>query len=387
MSQLPSGSPFANANFHATTEKDRQMPRYEWKNPGLRTIKAAGLASLLAFASMGMVQAATVGWVFGNQPNATSPYTPDPAFSHNSAGGAITIVPLGTGSYEVEFTGLHSPTGMDDVQVGGPDTSGYCVAGGWSYSGSSVDARAFCFDANGNPVNSYFTLLYQERHGTFGSATRGLAFLFADQPTTASYTPNRVYQYNSTGGANTIVRTGTGNYTATIPGLDAMHSDVQVTAVGGIALRCKVQGWSGSSTSTRVHVLCFDSSGVAADEYYDLAYAVNDGFGSGASATDRGSWAWANKPNATDSYTPNTLIQYNGFATGKLTAKKTATGKYTVTVPGRISYNTRISLVTSHGGTNSYCNGTPTFPSLILCYGQGGVPLDTEFDMSLQTAD
>src|SRR5690349_18877060 len=65
------------------------------------------------------------------------------------------------------------------------------------------------------------------------ATTTGYAFLWADQPSTASYTPSTSFQGNSMGGTNTIVRNGTGDYTITLPGMAGNGGDggnVQVTA-------------------------------------------------------------------------------------------------------------------------------------------------------------
>jgi hypothetical protein len=68
----------------------------------------------------------------------------------------------------------------------------------------------------------------------------GWAYLLADQPTSSSYTPPLAYQFNSSGATNTVVRTGVGAYTATLPFLAAYTGHVQVTAYGTGSERCKV---------------------------------------------------------------------------------------------------------------------------------------------------
>jgi hypothetical protein len=233
-------------------------------------------------------------------------------------------------------------------------------------------------------------LLYQSRSGTFGSASAGLAFLWADEPTTASYTPELEYQYNSTGGTNTILRNSVGNYYATLPGFTGNGGDVQVTAYGAPA-RCKVGALGGGDAGAIVKVLCFDTSGVAADEEFDLAYAVKEPFGLTTASNSHGVWAWANRPNDTVSYEPPAPEQYNGFATGRLTAQKLGTGQYAVNIPGQLSYRSSTILATGYGMGADYCNTSNWVSNAtantvyVNCYKQGGMPVDAEFDMTLQT--
>src|SRR5262245_49816001 len=53
------------------------------------------------------------------------------------------------------------------------------------------------------------------------AATTGWAYLWANQPGPASYTPDLRYQYNSTGAANTVTTVGVGQYRVFLPNLGA----------------------------------------------------------------------------------------------------------------------------------------------------------------------
>ena len=366
--------------------------------PALRTLlgkAAGGLACALAVASAGAAQAATtsrIGWVWASNPTDTSPYTPDPSYSYNSAGGAITITRLGAGYYEVQFAKLSTGVVGGDVQATEYSGSGYCMASGWSFTtkGRVVTAYVNCYDASGNASDNTFTLLYQMHSGNIGNAGRGLAYLRADQPSTGSYTPTGALQYNSTGASNSIVRHSVGNYTATLPGLTRNGGSVQVTAfLGNAAARCKVSGLSSNSNATFVDVLCFNSSGQAADEAFDLAYSDRESFGHTNSATARGAYALTNKPLDKSSYTPTLAFQYNGFGTGNLAAIKDGKGIDTVSIPGDIAYSTSNVLVTSFDSTSNYCNVQNWSSSAIAinCYAQGGVPVDSKFYAAFQTAN
>jgi hypothetical protein len=355
----------------------------------VRALQAAGLACMLGLATAGAVQAAVqrVGWVWAYSPSATHPYKVTGSYVYNSTGGEVIVVPLGTGYYEVKFAGLYNGA-PSDVQVSAYSSSGYCTSSGWSSSSKSVVAYVSCYDASGNPANSYFTLLYQERSGNIGNNGKGLAFVWANSPTSASYTPSGGYSYNSTGGTNNITRNGTGSYTVNLPGLTTGGGDVQVTAYDAVA-RCKAGSWGQSGSGTYVNVYCFDSTGAAADEYFDLAYSDKESFGHTTSSSAKGVYAWANNPSPTKSYTMSPTFQYNGFTTGRLTANKYGTGEYTVTIPGSFGYDFSNVLVTGYSGSSNYCNivdwGSASVN--VACYSQGGTPTDSYFDLAFQTAN
>jgi hypothetical protein len=154
------------------------------------------------------------------------------------------------------------------------------------------------------------------------------------------------------------VRDRAGLSTIHIPFLASTQSDVQVTADTAASpttgAHCTVVSWvSDGASGTNVNVVC------SADTQFSLAYAVRAPFGLTASATSRGAWAWANNQGAFTLYTPAKNYQYNGFGTGYLTAQKTGTGRYTITIPGNLSYNHSSVLVTavsdSDGGGGPYC--------------------------------
>jgi len=363
-----------------------------------RMARAVGVAGLVALAAAGTAQAANrIGWVWGDQPASAVPYAPNVADSYNSTGGTITIFPLAVGVYKVEFGKLYDGA-PDDVQVTAYQSFGYCNTGGWTHSTkNAIDIYVNCFDASGKPANGFFTLLYQSRNVSFGTPSRGIAFLLADQPTNPSYSPNPLYQYNSTGGGNSIIRNSVGNYTATLPGLHAAGGDVQVTAVaqsvtggpGTTPSRCKVASWKNNVDATFINVLCFNSVGRPADELFDLVFAQKISFGLASSATSRGVYAWADQLHSLALYTPNTVFQYNGFATGPLTAQKIATGQYTVTIPGSTPYSKSNMLVTAFGTGNHYCNVLNWSGQTlkVACYLQGGGLVDAQFDLGFQTTN
>jgi hypothetical protein len=312
-------------------------------------------------------------------------------------GGGVNIDYLGTGSYEVELGII--PPGPDDFQVGSDVSNGFinCMTAGWSgvtphHKGGVVDVLVNCYDASGNPEDSSFSFLYQSRGESFGSAGKGIAFLLANEPTEASYTPDPDYQFNSTGATNAMVRNGTGSYTATIPGLTKKGGNVQVTADGSSFARCKVSDWSSDQSGTSVNVLCFDVTGAAADEMFTLAYTIGEPMGlwqTEHAHGDIGTYVWADKPDKTKVYAPPRAYNYNGFGTGSLTVQRTAAGVYDVTFPDEQPYTPASALVTANGSVNTSCivnNGGDGYdPTEVLCFDQSGNSTDSAFSVLVQT--
>lgn len=308
--------------------------------------------------------------------------------------GVTGITQLGTGSYQITMSRLYAP-GPSDLQISseGSTPPFSCMTSGWSNGyNETVDALVNCYDLNGNPADANFSFLYQSRDASFGSSDKGIAFLWADQPTEASYTPNLGYQYNSTGATNTMVRNATGSYTALLPGLTKKGGNVQVTAYGNGPARCVTSGWSSSGAGTSVNVLCFDGTGAAADEMFTLAYTIGEPLGlfSTRRLGDTGAYAWADKPANTKTYKPARAYNYNGFKTGELSVQRTAQGSYSVTVPDVVNQAEGVAvLVTANGGSNVFCatgNLTEAWnPFQVFCYDQNGNPADSKFSALLQT--
>jgi hypothetical protein len=346
-----------------------------------RLVKVGFLAALLAGTSLGAAEAANkVGWVWADQPSSAS-YTPNTNYSFNSSGGAVGITRSGTGTYNVSFSGLGSSL-VSNVLVSGYSTNGTCKVSSWGASSASIGV--LCFDAAGEPADSLFTLVYQARSGGFGSASKGLAFLWADQASSASYTPSTSYQYNSTGGTNTMTRSAVGVYEAVIPGLNTLGGTVQVTAYGSGAGRCKVSGWGPDVDGQHIGVLCFDSSGAASDQRFTLVFAATVPVAYlGTDVT--GIYGWYNKAKGSG-YKLSKTYRFNNLTSGALTGTHDAKGDTTVSWPGSASYTTSNQMVTAYGSGNSYCNVQSwAFPST-NCYGQGGHPKDSQYDLSFNAS-
>jgi hypothetical protein len=115
-------------------------------------------------------------YAWADQPLATTDYTTDPDYQKGaialSCGTESTPAPVdvtreSTGVYDVNFPGMPfsvdttDPFSETNVKVTAYGWNGeYCSVAFWTGFGSEASARVVCFDAAGNPVDSYFDVTY-----------------------------------------------------------------------------------------------------------------------------------------------------------------------------------------------------------------------------------
>ena len=132
------------------------------------------------------------------------------------------------------------------------------------------------------------------------------AYVWADQPSAASYTPNPSFAYNATGGSIQITRHGNGRYEVAFnspAGWTGTRLGFAVTAYGSSTLGCSLD-WHSPSAQLVVRVNCYDRvTHLPADSRFTLLVV-----GSGSLQT-RSAFAFANEPSS-PSYTPNPLASY-----------------------------------------------------------------------------
>jgi len=311
-----------------------------------------------------------------------------PVSSFNSAGGTNTVTILGTGLFEVVFPGLGNGLNSN-VQVNAYETNGHphiCTSQSWGASnGTDVIAYVGCFDFYGNPYSADFSIFYQARHAAPGG---WLGFLWANQPTSASYTPDSNWNYNSRGGTNTVTRSGTGVYTATFPGLRG-GGNPQVTAYsfyGGAAAHCEISSWTAKGTPTEVGVLCFDGRGNPADEYFSLSYNRSALESEGAT---NGVFGYAYMPRSS-SYTPR--FYYSEYGGLYPTAQRQRVSgfplySFVVSNPNNNNISPILGMVTAVGTGGEYCEvegyddvgGLGYFDMNLACYSPGELQINARY--------
>jgi hypothetical protein len=313
----------------------------------------------------------------------------DPDRSQNSTYTTNSVTRTATGVYEVTFPNLASYGGKSgSAAVTAVGTAGeHCTVSSWTSNGTpDMTVVVRCFDAAGAPADTVFDASYIRP--TAGSAP--FAYLWAEDPAAASYTPSTYHQFNSTGATNTIVRHSTGDSTVTLGGLASSGGTVKVTAFSAVAGYCKASDWGAAGADEQVDVLCFDATGAPADLKFTLTFADQGSILADGAASGH---VWGNDA-AAPSYTPNSAYQYN--STGATdTIARTGTGRYTVTLPGLgtqlLTPNAGIVHVTAHHTTSKRCEligyrsgvvpGGAPIPLLIdiQCSTAAGTPSDSKF--------
>jgi hypothetical protein len=227
--------------------------------------------------------------------------------SWNSTGQAVTVKRSGVGVYSLTFAGQSISGGTVEVtaiQNLDPPPN-YCEVQSWG--GQTVNVRCFTTGGAGaagqkvprGPVDCMFSLIYSEgqTNGTGFTApgspngTSSFTYAWADQPTSASYQPNSIYQkgeipvpgccVNTTTPPVTVTRSRTGVYTVNFPQMPFSNdpntvfdkSNVKVSAYGAAGEYCTVGSWTGTTSSASATVNCFGATGGAVDSRFTVTYS------------------------------------------------------------------------------------------------------------------
>ncbi|MEN3357159.1 MAG: hypothetical protein V7637_1141 [Mycobacteriales bacterium] len=216
---------------------------------------------------------------------------------------------------------------------------------------------------------------------TFFAVTAGqgesYGYVYADNASPAlntPYNPSTRYAFDSTGGRVAVTRTATGSYTVDFPGLAAQHfgGNVQVSAFGATANRCKVVSWLPSDTTLKVTVRCANQTGTLADTQFVAHY-----FHGGAPAHNE-AYVWANQPTTTDSYSPEPAYNFNSTGTpNTVSLVGGQVGLYQIFIPGIVSMAN--VTVTAYGNDGDYCKVSEWLaPDVyVSCFTPAGTPANT----------
>ena len=319
-----------------------------------------------------------VAYVYGNKPSVTN-YTPERGFAFNSTGGGIRIHRSGTGKYRVTFFGLGSfaSQGTVDVTAEGLQPE-QCNVVRWvpDSTGTKLLVYVDCWTVAGAALDSPFMAAF-----TPGGSTTGTTdFVWANNPTAHSYTPETAYQFNSSGGTNTIKRLGTGRYKVLLPGPVVAGGSVKVTAYGTNANFCQVGQWIAASPGQNVFVDCFNPAGTPVNNRFTMTFTASDDlFGDGAPS----GYLWADQPTAA-SYTPSPIYQHDTAGT-TATVTMLGTGEWEALFPSENQGAQGDQQATAYGSTPAHCIvdgpiGISSGESAdVFCFDTSGNPLNVTY--------
>lgn len=275
---------------------------------------------------------------------------PNSLYSYSTSHGPITVTNPSTGTFTVSFANLARTGGNVQAVAYGSDNV-RCQVQGWAPTADAAQSvTVHCTTPSGAATNSAFVVKFTDRNPNNGAG----AYLWANSPSSSSYTPSTTYNWNSTGAANTITRSSTGVYTATLPGLATSGGTAQVTSYGSSGEYCKVQSWGSSGADEVVNVRCFAAGGAAADALFSLSFLGNQQ----VAVYDDGAYAWAND-SSSSSYSPFPTYSYDstgtvGCGTGTNTAGRYSAGRYFIRHSAMTATNSA-AQVTAYGTDSKYC--------------------------------
>jgi hypothetical protein len=200
----------------------------------------------------------------------------------NSTGSAVSVSSSGGGSYRVVFPG--QVLGADTVQVTAVTGSNvYCKAANWSSVGSGVAVDVRCFNFNGSPQNSDFSISYSrnlrgEVRNTLPTGTQG-----GYSVVTSTGVVNPSFSKNTCPtGNNTVFQSGVGTYVDRIAGLGATQGERPalglVTALGWDNNYCNLTTvpFHQIQAPSIVQVSCFGAAGQPANTQHIVMFELQD---------------------------------------------------------------------------------------------------------------
>jgi putative cell wall-binding protein len=350
-------------------------------------ITVQGAASIVSTATVDQCKFASsaptnkAAWLLADQFGAAS-YVPDMTYQFNSTGAANTIKRTSLGVYEVHFTGLGSTGGI--VVATPVAVNSLCEVDGWQPVAGDEVATVRCYNNAGNAADAKFTALFQQR----ATAPNAMAYVWANAPASASYTPDANFQFNSSSALNTIKRVGVGEYSVVFPGLGGAGANfkdaVMVTSFGAAANRCRMESQSITSASASVGVLCNNKNGQRVDSSFTLIYARGGGLSPFATRWASGFTNDANSANYTVS--PDFTQNSGG---GSITVARTATGVFDVTFVGQGTLQGSHVQVNAFTSSFNHCNiaswglAGSDLKVTVSCYDNDGLPTNERFDISV----
>ncbi|NUT20067.1 MAG: hypothetical protein HOV77_12830, partial [Hamadaea sp.] len=211
-------------------------------------------------------------------------------------------------------------------------------------------------------------------------------YVWAYQPSAASYSAASGYERNSTGGAVVITRSSAGVYSVRFAGMAVSGGVAHVRPYGsGNTGICTIASWLPVGVDEVLSIRCFTAAGVAADSYF-VAHFTNR-----TSAYATFAYFWAHDAYSATPYTPSTAYSYDSTG-GSPLAWRQSQGVYMVQMPTvdahyPVDNNDGHYQVTAYGTAPVRCevhgenDETPT-PIGVFCVDAFGNPADTRFSIS-----
>lgn len=288
------------------------------------------------------------GFALADRPAEPGPYLPT-----TRGGSEATVSREGPGSYVVSFAGLgHGISdGVAHATAYGPGDT-ICQVAAAAPVATVQQVRVRCTGAAGVPVDSAFAV----SHARPTQASPYAAVLVDGLDLVTTYNP---------GGTNTVRRTGTGDYSVSLPSVVAERGAVMVTPYGERPAACTAS----RPGPGQVRVRCASVAGSPLDTAFGLS--VTDGPAPVPLAAGR--WAWVVSR-------PGEPVTGVNSAVGENTVSRTAPGTYEVYL-GRMGPQPGLVQVATSGARAARCTPSAQRPAngglavTVRCAGDAGFTL------------
>jgi hypothetical protein len=190
--------------------------------------------------------------------------------SENSMGGTNHFVRNGSGDYTIQLGKMGTFHGAILLS---PDWVGTAC---WVTGQTKTSTGALAIGVRCNHGDGFdrFALTFLSRIGLKGPGGHNVAYVFADKPTEASYTPATVTSWSSAGATPSprISRLGVGRYQVRLPHMPDGGAAI-VTAMANSARRCTVSGIQLTGAPPQlINVRCSKTGGTNTDTRFFLSY-------------------------------------------------------------------------------------------------------------------
>jgi hypothetical protein len=202
--------------------------------------------------------------------NGDNPLIWDEYYTFNSADQQVTATRSATGTYSVLFTGLNTAGGS--VLVTSFTPNGLCRAGAWNTVAQGVQVGVRCYNTAGSLSDGPFMVSFMDGLGVkgFGGGSEA-AYLLADQPKIASYTPPAAFRFSTEGGTPKVKHLGKGQYRVVVPNL-GVGGAALVTATGAGNQTCQLGALPATGSPRKIEVRCFTPDGQPANSQFTLSF-------------------------------------------------------------------------------------------------------------------
>jgi hypothetical protein len=210
-------------------------------------------------------------------------------------------------------------------------------------------------------------------------------YVWANEPTTASYSISHSWRYNSTGADVEISRTSAGIYRVAFVGMAGTGGVAHARPYGSANTAiCTVANWAPSGSDQIVNVRCFDEDGTPADTRFVASFTNR----TAPAGTFAFLWADQKSPAIDVPYTPNGTYAYDSTGAGPQVWRQ-STGVYMMLIPTvdthyPVDHNDGVYQVSAYGRDPVRCevhgenDETPT-PIAVFCVDPDGTPTDSRF--------